>query len=407
MPEGFGFAAGAKRARGEMMRGKSLALLVLALGCGLVASIGVTQVIAKRHTETPAPSVEMESIFVAMADIALGDPLTAQVLKLEPWPKSKIPEGAFTKVEDIEGRRARARLFAGEPIIERKLLKRGESSGGISPLIPKGMRVVSVKVDQVSGGGGLILPGDRVDVVVYLTQALTRGIPETSTRTVLQDIKVFAVNDQFNLDSEGSDKRSITNARTVSLLVTPAQAQKVMLAGEMGQIRLVLRSPEDDEQASLATATAQDILGGPGAGNRDMETLVESELPAEDDQMQGFLDFLNENMHARAAAQSSARGPQAVPPAPENTTWNMRIVRAGKIEDIQLYGDTKAGEHGLIWHHGAPAPTPPSDGQYQPFPGAPASTVPAPAGPTMTSPLEEPEDEMPREAEEDTPPTPQ
>lgn len=381
------------------MRGKSLALLVLALGCGLVASIGVTQVIANRHTEVPTPSIETQSIFVALEDVSLGQPLTAQVLKLEPWPKGKIPEGVFTKIEDVEGRRARTRLYAGEPITERKLLKRGETSGGISPLIPKGLRVVSVKVDRVSGGGGLILPGDRVDVVVYLTRSRTGSIPETSARTVLQDIRVFAVNDEFDLSSEGSDKRSITNAQTVSLLVTPAQAQKAMLAGEMGRIRLILRSPEDDEQTNLTVATAQDILGGSSGGSRDKETLMESGPAAEDDKMQGFLDFLNNKLEEKEAGQPPHQRPQAVPPSPENTTWNMRIVRAGKIEEVHLHEESEPGDHGPKWRQRMPAPIPPEVGQYQAGSGMPVSEGPAPAGPTVPPPIEELEDETDPEAE--------
>ncbi|MDZ7615744.1 MAG: Flp pilus assembly protein CpaB [Patescibacteria group bacterium] len=353
------------------MRGKSLALLVLALGCGLVASIGVTQVIAKRQVAAPSPTVETESIFVTLEDVSMGDLITAQVLKLEPWPKNKVPEGAFTKIGDIEGRRARTKLFTGEPIIERKLLRKGESSGGISPLIPKGMRVVSVKVDRVSGGGGLILPGNRVDVVVFLTQATTRGIPETTTRTVLQDIRVFAVNDEFDLDSQDADKRSITNAQTVSLLVTPTQAQKVMLAGEMGKIQLVLRSPEDDEQVDLASATARDIMQASDSGDRDRETLMEPEpeSAAQDDKMKGFLEFLNQN--AQAKADGGTGGPQAVPQSPENTTWNMRIVRAGRVEDIQLHEESGATGQRPTWRHGeAPMPeaAEPNGWQQAPLP---------------------------------------
>ncbi len=370
------------------MRGKSLALLVLALGCGLVASIGVTQVIAKRNVEAPAPVVDTESIFVALEDVGMGDPLSSRVLKLEPWPKSKIPEGAFTKIEDIEGRRARTRLFAGEPIIERKLLNKGESSGGISPLIPKGMRAVSVKVDLVSGGGGLILPGDRVDVVVFLTQATARGIPETATRTVLQDIRVFAVNDEFDLDTENADKRSITNAKTVSLLVTPIQAQKVMLAGEMGRIRLVLRSPEDDEQMDLASATARDILQNVESGTREQETLMGPEPVAQDDKMKGFLDFLNQNAKA-------VGGPQAVPPSPENTTWNMRIVRAGQIDDVQLHEEPGPGGQSPTWRHGTPAPLPETSESYPPF-----TNAELPAEPETLPPTEAPDARDPSDDEE-------
>ncbi len=370
------------------MRGKSLALLVLALGCGLVASIGVTQVISKRNTDAPTSSVETQSIFVALDDIALGEPLTAQVLKLEPWPKGKIPEGAFTKIEDVEGRRTRTRLFAGEPIIERKLLKQGEFSGGVSPLIPKGLRVVSVKVDRVSGTGGLILPGDRVDVVIYLAATRNQGVSEPTTRTVLQDIKVFAVNDQFHLDAEETDQRSIPNAQTVSLLVTPLQAQKVMLAGEMGQIRLVLRSPEDDEQTTVATATAQDILGGAGASIRNKESLLEPEPQANDAEMQGFLEFLNQNKQANTGPEGAAPGPQPVASTPENTTWNMRIVRAGRVEDVNLHEHSKPSGQGSTWRQGGAASAGSAGAPFGPSPPVPGpnETAPAETGPNETGP---------------------
>ena len=352
------------------MRGKSLALLVLALGCGLVASIGVTQVIAKRHADAPAPTVDTESIFVVLEDVALGDPLTAQVLKLEPWPKSKIPEGAFTKIEDLEGRRARTKLFAGEPVIERKLLAKGENAGGISPLIPKGMRVVSVKVDRVSSGGGLILPGDRVDVVVFLTQATNRGIPESTTRTILQDIRVFAVNDEFDLETSDADKRSITNAQTVSLLVTPKQAQIVMLAAEMGKIRLILRSPEDDAQTELASATTRNVLSGGEGADREQEALMQPE--PKDDRMADFMDFLDKNTKAETAPAESL---QAVPTSPDNTTWNMRIVRAGQIEDVELHEQSGGAGQDATWRPNRVLPSAPAPDQ--PFPQAAPPTTPA------------------------------
>ena len=89
---------------------------------------------------------------------------------------------------------------------------------GASAVIPNGYRVVSVQVDSVSGST-LILPGDRVDVLVYLVGNAQHGIPETSTRTVLQDIKVFAVNDVVDMDK---DKEKSISSKTISLLATPA-----------------------------------------------------------------------------------------------------------------------------------------------------------------------------------------
>ena len=250
-----------------------MALLMLALGCGLVASIGITQVMAKRNTESTGPVGETVPIFVAVKDITLGDALTAEMLKQEPWPKDKIPPGALSNIEDVEGRRTRQKLFAGEPILENKLLGKGASAQGASAVIPNGYRVVSVKVDSVSGSG-LILPGDRVDVLVYLVGNSQREIVETSTRTVLQDIKVFAVNDVVDLENKDSKDKSIS-AKTISLLVTPAQAAKVTLASEMGKIRLVMRGPEDNAHAEDASAKPEELLGRSAYSDRKKETADE------------------------------------------------------------------------------------------------------------------------------------
>ena len=242
------------------MRPKSIALLMLALGCGLVAAIGYTQVLARRNSEPAGATGETQAIFVAMADIGMGDLLTSQMLKLEQWPKDKIPAGAIARIEDIEGRRVRTRLYPGEPILENKLLGKGASEQGASALIPKGYRVVPVRVDLQSGGSNLILPGDRVDVMVHLIHDPGRGIQETITRTILQDVKVFGVNEVVDMENEKDAKRSI-NAKTISLLVKPDQAAKVMLAQQMGTIQLVMRSPEDDQQAPSAQARPSELFG--------------------------------------------------------------------------------------------------------------------------------------------------
>ncbi len=178
------------------MRPKSLILLILALGCGLVAAIGINQVMANRSTQNSGASGETTPIFVAVSDIGMGDPLTPQVLKLEEWPKGKVPPGAMDRLEDIEGRRTKTRFYTGEPIIEAKLFGKGNEGGAATDLIPKGFRVVAVKVD-VNSGSGLILPGDRVDVLVHLQEQPGRHIDGTGTRTFLQNVKVFAVNDIF------------------------------------------------------------------------------------------------------------------------------------------------------------------------------------------------------------------
>ena len=311
------------------MRAKSAVLLALALGCGLVASIGITQVIAKRNTDPPVPAGDTRTVFVAMVDIPFGDPLTSQVLRLEQWPADKVPNGALSKIEDIQGRRPRTKLYAGEPVLENKLLGKGASQQGATVLIPKGYRVKGVKVDQVSGGG-LILPGDRVDVLAHLVRNPVRGIPETTTRTILQDIKVFAVNDIFRLDSSEPDEQKIT-AKTVQLIVTPAQAEILMLAGALGTIELVMRSPEEEEFVRTPGATVQNLFGLADTADRSKDSRAEEGDPDSG----GFLDFLKQ------AANSAPPAPTQQPV--DVATHSMRVIRADQVETVVLEAECDGG----------------------------------------------------------------
>ncbi len=308
------------------MRGKSLVLLLLALGCGLVASIGITQVMAKRTKGPAIAPGDAETIFVAMEDIGFGEPLSAHMLRLEQWPKGKVPPGALTRIEDVEGRRTRTRLYAGEPILDNKLFGKGASEQGYTTLIPKGYRVVSVKVDKVTGGSGLILPGDRVDVLVHLVHCPSRGIHETTTRTILQDVKVFAVNDM--VETNDRDEKSIT-ATTISLLVTPDHAEKIMLATELGKIRLIMRSPHDDEIATVDGSTAHELFHGFNATDRKHEN-----PPAEPNVAQGkgagFLDFLSQMRVKGTADQPNLSKPYQ----PER--HQMRLVKGDEVIDVVL-----------------------------------------------------------------------
>lgn len=309
---------------------------MLALGCGLVASIGITEVISRRNAVPSGAAGDTKGIFVAMTDIGLGDQLTAQVLKLEQWPKDKLPPGAISQIEDVEGRRARTKLYAGEPILENRLLGKGASEQGATALIPKGYRVVPVKVDLVSGGSSLILPGDRVDVMVHLVKDPGRDIRETVTRTILQDIKVFAVDNIVDLERDKDGNSRSISAKTISLLVTPEQAATVMLATQMGVINLVMRSPEDDQQGVNAQARPSELLGIAKKSERDKESLLASSESNLNEKTKGFLDFLN---------TMKAKTPAATPDDEANAlkTWNMRILKPDSVEDVQFKVDETTG----------------------------------------------------------------
>jgi pilus assembly protein CpaB len=245
----------------SFMRSKSIVLLVLALGCGLVASIGISQMMDARN-KAAADLGDKQPIFVALADIAPNEELTAQNIKLEEWPKSITPAGALTKLEDVEGKRCRTKLFVGEPILSSKLLGANEAMGAAKE-IPEGMRVVHVKVDSVTGSSNLILPGDRVDVLVFKQPG--NDMNSVVAAAVLQDIKVFAVDthteSEFSRNKTDQGGEPIT-AKSIALLVTPQQAVVLHAATEMsGAVRLVLRNPEDKEQVVTKGASVGDIFG--------------------------------------------------------------------------------------------------------------------------------------------------
>jgi pilus assembly protein CpaB len=318
------------------MRGKSLALLLLALGCGLVASLGITQVMARRSGDPTASAGEMQSVLVATKEVVLGDPLTAKVVKVEEWPKDTVPVGALARVEDAEGRRVRAKFYKGEPILEQKLFPKGMEMSGADALIPKGYRVATVKVDAVTGGGNLILPGSRVDLLVHMARNPAIGIMETTTKTVLQDLRVFAVNDVVSMETVNGQENKSIQARTVSLLVTPAQAEKVTLATEMGQIRLVMRSPEEDKQEPTRGATPQELFGGMDGAQRDKESLLPlGTTPDVTQKGKGFLEFLG----SMKKAADNAGPPGASTEAHRDTvTWSMRVLKGAEVNEVELEG---------------------------------------------------------------------
>jgi pilus assembly protein CpaB len=404
------------------MRPKSFILLMLALGCGIVASIGITQVMAKRGTDPAAP--ELETVVVAAADIPMGDPIAAQLLKLEEWPKDKIPKGALKSLEETENRRPKSRIFAGSPLMDNQLLGKGVLDQGASDAIPKGMRVVAVKVDLVSGNASLIRPGDRVDVLVHLNRS-GGDLSKTVTKTILQDIKVFAVDNVWDA-ATGSGEKAIV-AKTISVLVTPSQAEQVTLACEMGNVRLVMRSPDDKDQPKVPGAVAMDVLGGGGGGGADR--ILGSFLPvlptakSGPSPMSGLLGLLSRSKKPKPA---SGEATPSVPQPKKSEVFTVRILSESQPMEtvLELTGDGKSvgtDPSFLRWRPSSSASATPAPSSSSPEPTAtgdkaeptatgdepkptattdsPKPTAAADGKPAQASPPDEPEDE-PDESDE-------
>ena len=253
------------------MRPKSVILLVVALGCGLVASIGINQMLSARNVEKGETGPKI-TVFIAKTKIGIGDTLKPDNVNLVEYPPENVPPDAITKLEDIQGRRAKAPIHPGLPIVAGQLLAKGENGEDVSTLIPLGMRLAPVRVDAVSGMAGLVKPGDRVDVVVHLRENPSIGLLSAKTLTFLQNVKVVAVDEVFRRDNDG--QQSVV-AKTISFILTPDQAEALTTATELGSVRLTMRGAGDESITETKGVSARELFG------QQQETPTQPPLPVE------------------------------------------------------------------------------------------------------------------------------
>jgi len=296
------------------MRPKSLLLLGLALGCGLVASIGISQVM-DRNSSSQA-KIDTVPIYVALHNINLGDPIDAAMVSLQEWPKDKVPRGVISKWEDLEGRRPRTAIIEGEPLLEGKLLAPGQIADPISS-IKKGMRLKTIAVDAEKSAAGLLRPGDRVDVQLFVKKDQRTGIETAKSKVILQNIRVFAVDQAVQRSADGGEEKSI--AKTVSLMLTPEQASKLSLAEQIGEISLIPRNPDDEEAADWSEYTVDDLLTNGEKNNREKE--------------QGVKDKEKSSGDSLVSAINNT-------PVPVKEPFRMEIVEAQGVREMMFDGQT-------------------------------------------------------------------
>jgi pilus assembly protein CpaB len=334
------------------MRPKSLMLLGLALGCGLVASIGISQVMDKSGQQQG--SMETVPIWIALHNINLGDPIDRKMLSLEEWPKDKVPRGALSKLEEIEGRRPRSAIIEGEPVLEGKLLAVGQIADPIKS-IPKGMRLKTIAVDAEKSAAGLLGPGDRVDVQLFVRKDQRTGVETAKSKVILQNIRVFAIDQAVQRSPDGSEERTI--AKTISLMLLPEQASKLSLAEQIGELSLIPRNPDDQEASAWSEVTIDDLLADGEANSREKEQgrdEVETTEPTDS----GLL---------------SAIQPEAPPVKPP---FRMEIVEAQDIREVLFDAETGKPIRKMVEEAAGVGPrvTPATPASYPtPSPGA-AST---------------------------------
>jgi pilus assembly protein CpaB len=182
----------------------------------------------------PAPE---KTLVVAAQPLSPGASIAADSIKTVRVPENLFPKGGYSRAEDVVGRPVISSMQADEPLLDSRLAARG-SGFGVAPLIPTGMRAVSVRVNDVAGVAGFVLPGMRVDVLVT---GKPPGGDDTFTATVLQNVTVLSAGQAVEIDGH-SQSMSVP---VVTLLVDPAQAESLTLAASEGHIQLVLRNSGD------------------------------------------------------------------------------------------------------------------------------------------------------------------
>ena len=219
------------------MRNRIFAVLALAVLAGGGLAYGTYNFINNQPVKTV--STATQPVVVAAADLQLGSELKKEDLQVVQFPVGKAPEGTFAKPDEVIGRGVIVPIVKNEPVLRAKLASK-EAGSGLPPVIPEGMRAVSVRVNEVVGVAGYVLPGNRVDVLA--TASPTEAHSDTTTKVILSNVQVITAGTRMEQDQEKDKPVQVT---VVTLLVTPEQSERLALASTAGKIQLALRNPLD------------------------------------------------------------------------------------------------------------------------------------------------------------------
>lgn len=229
---------------------KGIALLVLALVMASLAGAGM-YLYLKGTPIAVAQAPETTPVVVAKGDLTFGTTLKEEHLKVVDFPRSSVPSGSFSSIDSVLSQTTKVFVVGGEPILTSKLSSIG---GGLSVRIPPDMRAMSIKVNEVTGVGGFVLPGDRVDVLVTVDNAA--GTRNAITKTILQDLEVLA----SGTKTETKNNNNVT-VQTVTVLVDPDGAEKMALAVDQGSVHLAMRNPVDRSLTDAGSKDIRTVLG--------------------------------------------------------------------------------------------------------------------------------------------------
>ena len=231
--------------------------LVVAVFFGLIAAYGIYNFLRQQRQTAEALRQETQNVVVAAKEIPAGtafndDMIKKGMVKAVQWPKASVPAGSFSSPEQVVGKTNRVKIMANEPISESRLAGEG---AGLTIRLEAGKRAMAVKVDEIIGVSGFIVPDDRVDVIVTTTPPGSQNQDDKVSKIVLQNKRVLSVAQSV----EQKDGKPQV-ARSITVEVTPEESEKLSLATQEGQIVLALRSVGDDTDAKTAGSNKRDLL---------------------------------------------------------------------------------------------------------------------------------------------------
>ena len=247
-------------------------LIALSAGSGLAyATYDYLQNVPVKTVTVPT-----RPVVVAEADLSLGTELEASDLRVVNWPVNAVPDGAFDDVARLTGRGLVLSVVRYEPILPAKLAPEG-AGAGLPPIIPQGMRAVSIRVNEVIGVAGYVLPGTHVDVLATVSPT---NRPETmTTKLVLPDVQVLTSGTRLEQDLNRDTPIQVS---VITLLVTPQQSERLALASTEGKMQLALRNPLDTGRPETTGVRPDRLLasGAPAPRPAPKVAPVSAPLPA-------------------------------------------------------------------------------------------------------------------------------
>ncbi len=227
-------------------------LVLIALAISGAAALLVYRAMVGRSSSDAKP-VDT-TIFVAARNLEVGALIRDGDIKQAPW-AGVIPKSAVLKKADLIGRGVVDPIFQDEPLLESRLAAKG-AGGGLPAKIPAGMRAAAIRVNDIIGVAGFVLPGQKVDILIAGNPPGSQS-EGTQARTLLQNIEVLSAGHKLQKDEEGKP----SPAQVVVLLVTPEQAEILSLATAEARFQLVLRNPLDNETVKTPGTAVQRLYG--------------------------------------------------------------------------------------------------------------------------------------------------